>query len=338
MPDLFTTISLNPATTSASMSRSLRPLLINSIRAAVSVGILYMIVRKIDVAQVLPLLSHTHFSLLLLALLMQAASTTLAAYRWHLVMHNLQMHMPWVFYCRSYFKGMFFNQALPTSIGGDAVKIIDLVRAQFRKRDAFYGVVVDRLLGLGGLLLLCLISCVIGKTALPDWVYQTIVSLNLGGLLGFFALMYCYTLPFLKRLPALRQRLYDVSVRLKNTFSAQRGMIFLTSLLIPACALLGFAFTGWALGLTVDLSSYFILIPPAIVFTVLPISIAGWGVREGALVTLFATIGADSTLVLMMSLLYGLSLILVSLPGLVLFVLEGSSRFKAMSRPPSTHS
>lgn len=316
------------------MSSPLRPLLINTLRAAVSVGMLLFIVRKMDLPQIQTVLSHTDVSLLCLALVMQTASTTLAAYRWHMVMANLNMRLPWAFYCRSYFKGMFFNQALPTSIGGDAIKMIDLVKQRFRKRDAFYGVAVDRLLGLGGLLLLCLISCFVGSTALPDWVFQTIVLLNVGGLLGFFALMYCYALPFFKRMPALRLRLQDLSLRLKNTFRAQRWMILLTSLLIPACALLGFAFTGLALGLNLPLSSYFILVPPAIVFTVLPISIAGWGVREGALVTLFASIGADSTLVLMMSLLYGLSLIVVSLPGLLVFILDGGSRFNAVNHQP----
>jgi hypothetical protein len=62
------------------------------------------------------------------------------------------------------------------------------------------------------------------------------------------------------------------------------------------------------------------IVPPALVLTVIPISIAGWGVREGALVGLFSLIGADRTVVLMMSVMYGILLILVSLPGLVVFL------------------
>ena len=60
--------------------------------------------------------------------------------------------------------------------------------------------------------------------------------------------------------------------------------------------------------------------PPALVLTVIPISVAGWGVREGALVGLFSLIGADKAAVLMMSLLYGLTLIIVSMPGLVTYL------------------
>ena len=70
--------------------------------------------------------------------------------------------------------------------------------------------------------------------------------------------------------------------------------------------------------------------PPALVLTVFPISVAGWGVREGALVGLFSLIGADKTAVLMMSLLYGLTLIIVSLPGLVTY-LKGRHHLKVLN-------
>ena len=93
-----------------------------------------------------------------------------------------------------------------------------------------------------------------------------------------------------------------------------------SSLLIPVLAMLGFFATGWALGLRYDLMIYFAIVPPALVLTVIPVSIAGWGVREGALIGLFSLIGANKTTVLMMSLLYGLTLIVVSLPGLVTFL------------------
>ena len=84
--------------------------------------------------------------------------------------------------------------------------------------------------------------------------------------------------------------------------------------------MLGFFAVGWALGLRYNLLTYVAIVPPALVLTVVPISIAGWGVREGALVGLFSLIGADNTVVLMMSLTYGMMLILVSLPGLVVFL------------------
>ena len=101
--------------------------------------------------------------------------------------------------------------------------------------------------------------------------------------------------------------------------------LLISSAAVPLLAMLGFLCLGWALGLRHDLMTYFAIVPLALALTVIPISIAGWGVREGALVGLFALIGADKSTVLMMSLLYGLTLIVVSLPGLYVF-LKGRQR------------
>ncbi|MDH4316764.1 MAG: lysylphosphatidylglycerol synthase domain-containing protein, partial [Desulfobulbaceae bacterium] len=69
------------------------------------------------------------------------------------------------------------------------------------------------------------------------------------------------------------------------------------------------------------LSVYLILVPPVILLTILPISLAGWGVREGALIGLFILIlGADRSKVLSFSILYGLINIAVSLPGLYFYL------------------
>ena len=74
------------------------------------------------------------------------------------------------------------------------------------------------------------------------------------------------------------------------------------------------------LGLSYPFSVYLILVPPAILLTVLPISLAGWGVREGALVGLFVLIGAPRATVLTCSMLYGLSNVVVALPGLAVYL------------------
>ena len=88
---------------------------------------------------------------------------------------------------------------------------------------------------------------------------------------------------------------------------------------------------GWALGLRYDLTTYFVIVPPAILLTVIPVSLAGWGVREGALVALFSFIGADKATVLTMSILYGLTLIIVSLPGFLIY-LGGRQRLLSTSQ------
>lgn len=289
------------------------------IRLVVSVSIIAVILRSIDVRQAWQVMANARAEWLLLALLMQFGSTAVSAYRWQLIMRNLQFGQSFSFYWNSYFKAMFFNQGLPTSVGGDAVRVLDVAGRGFRKRDALYGVAIDRITGLGALLLLTLVAHLVKPELLPAEVYRPILWLLAAGVLGFASLSFLGRWPWLGRQPRLAF-LKTASDRLLQAVSRRRFVLLASSLLVPFLAMLAFYGAGQALGLRYDLLTYLAIVPPALVLSVIPISIAGWGVREGALVGLFSLIGADNAVVLMMSLAYGMMLILVSLPGLVVFL------------------
>ena len=288
-------------------------------RFVVSASILALILRSIDFRQAWQVAASAKPEFLLLALLMQFGSTAVSAYRWQWIMRNLGFGQTFRFYWDSYFKGMFFNQGLPTSIGGDALRILDVARRGFRKRDVLLGIAVDRLTGLGALLLLALAAHLIKPELLPDRVYLPIVWLLAAGSIGFASLAFLGRWSWLGRQPGLAM-LKTVSERFLLALSRHRLLLIASSLLVPLLAILSFFAAGWALGLRYDLLTYFAIVPPALVLTVVPVSIAGWGVREGVLIGLFSLIGAERETVLMMSLAYGIMLILVSLPGLFVFV------------------
>ncbi|MFZ2629216.1 MAG: lysylphosphatidylglycerol synthase transmembrane domain-containing protein [Rugosibacter sp.] len=294
------------------------------LRLLVTVAILFFILRSIDAPQVWQTLMQASPWLLLAALLLQLGSSIVAAYRWQLVMHNLDFGQTFAFYWRSFFKGLFFNQGLPTSIGGDALRVLDVAGRGFRKRDALYAIVIDRVAGLGALLLLTLFACAANPALLPENLYRLIFLLVAAGLLGLLGGYVAGKHAWFKPYPrlAMVQLLAD---RMHQAVSAHRLQLLLSSLLVPVLALLGFFATGRALGLPYDAMTYFAIVPLTLVLSIVPVSIAGWGVREGAMVGLFSLIGADKTAVLMMSLLYGIMLIVVSLPGLVVF-LQGRHR------------
>ena len=289
------------------------------LRLAITTAILVVIIRAIDIKQIGQILQHAQLSLLALAILLQFGSTAVSAYRWQIIMQNLGFGQNFVFYWQSYFKGMFFNQGLPTSIGGDAVRVLDIAARGFRKRDGLYGVMVDRAVGLGALMLLSLLAYLLKPDLLPMSVYHPMLMLIVAGLVGFLGLLIIGKMQWLDRYPKLAF-FKIIAERLYQIFRTKRLLLIALSLLIPFLALLGFFATGWALGLRYELMIYFAIVPVAIILTIIPVSIAGWGVREGALVGLFSLIGADKATVLTMSLLYGLTLIIVSLPGLVTFL------------------
>lgn len=81
-----------------------------------------------------------------------------------------------------------------------------------------------------------------------------------------------------------------------------------------------------AMGLGLSLGGALVLVPTALFIAMLPISIGGWGVREGAFVVLLRLAGLDAVEALSLSLLSRLVNLVVDLPGLWLFVTQGLGR------------
>jgi uncharacterized protein (TIRG00374 family) len=289
------------------------------VRIAVSASILALIARSIDIGLAWRAASGARPEWLLAALLMQLASTTIAAWRWQCIMRNLDFGQSFAFYRDSYFKGMFFSQVLPTGIGGDAIRVLDVARRGFRKRDALAGIAIDRITGLGALLLLSLATHLIDPDLLPEQAYRTIVWLLAAGVLAFLGLAVARRFAG-RRGDRVSHVLKRIADRVVQALARQRFVLAASSLLVPSFAMLAFLALGNALGLQYDLLTYFAIVPPALVLTTVPVSIAGWGVREGVLVGLFSLLGANDAVVLTMSLMYGIVLIAVSLPGLAVFL------------------
>jgi hypothetical protein len=123
-----------------------------------------------------------------------------------------------------------------------------------------------------------------------------------------------FKLPLWSSLQKLSARFAQV-YNCTRTISIQMGLSALTHLF----SMLVLVTLGQALGLNFDLLVYLVVIPPVILLTLLPLSFAGWGIREGAMIGIFALIGAPEAPVLALSIIYGLTLIAASLPGLWFF-------------------
>lgn len=302
------------------MSHTKRALSVG-MRIAVTLLVLFLIFRSIDVQSVVQTIIGAAPSLLLLALVLQLGSTLVAAYRWKMIMRRLHFGQNFVFYLRSYFKGTFFNQALPTSIGGDALRVLDVARTGHRKRDAFYGVASDRGLGLVGLLVFNWIALQTNPELLPREVFLTINGLVSFGFAGFVALVFLHKVNWLERFP-LTVLFVRISQRLAQVLANWRDVLqhLVLALFIHLLGMLVIYYIGNSVGLRFDFLTYMAVVPPVILLTLIPVSLAGWGVREGGMIGLFTLIGADKTLVLSMSILYGMVLLISSLPGFYVYL------------------
>ncbi len=288
----------------------------NIIKLIITIAIFYFLFREIDFVEFSKIIFNSHGGWILIALLMQLTSTYLAAYRWFKISQLLVFKEKLSFYVQSYFKGTFFNQVLPSSIGGDAVRIIDLTRKEYEKKEAFYGVFVDRVVGLVGLLVLNLLATLIFFGTFDNDFSLLIIFITVGGIISFSLLFQLHRLTFLADIKFL-----NLFVRLANRLNSLYASRMLLiehisiSVVVHLFSVLTMYGLSLALGLDLSFQTLLIAVPPVFLLTIVPISLAGWGVREGAMLGIFMLIGADQTKVLAMSILYGLLLILSAVPG-----------------------
>ena len=293
----------------------------NLIKLVISVAIVSFLIYKLDFQAVWQNIIHASFGLIAAALVMQLLSQSLAAYRWYLIMDILKFPHSFIFYLKSYFKGSLFNQVLPTSIGGDAYRIAEVSANGGLVKEAFYGVFIDRIVGLLGLLLLNLSANLIESELLPPGLFMTINLIILAAIFGLFILMAIHKFAMFDRYKITRL-FFELSHRFRFIYKTPKRIAeqLGLSILIHLFSMLALFGIGHSLGINEPLVTYLVLIPPAILLTILPISFAGWGVREGALIGLFLLIGIDQNLVLAMSLIYGVTLMVAALPGLFFFI------------------
>lgn len=287
-------------------------------KAGVTGGILWVVSANVDFHLILERSESVRPSWILLGLGFFLIQAVLNAERWRGLVRNSGAFLGFFDAVRIYLEGLFFNQALPTSVGGDIVRAYRVTRLQHPVQQAINGVLLDRLCGIASLLLVILTAQPAFWALVPDGRARIgYLSLPLGGLIIIVVFLFLHRFPFWRRVGLLLKGIKDfthLAWRLALTPSA--SVPALTLGFLGHCAVVSGA---WALarsiGMDVGWMECFVVVPAALLFTMVPVSIAGWGVREGAMTAGFALIGADATGGLAVSVMIGLTLLVVGLIG-----------------------
>lgn len=218
-----------------------------------------------------------------------AVGQVLSSWRWQWLATSLGIQERLGRLVQLYFVGMFFNLFLPTSMGGDLVRSWYL--AQLNQgtnfRAALTSVISERLNGLIALLLLgCLASLLVLDT-LPIWeaaLLWLMASVGIGGLI---------LLPLASRFFERCRRLAE-ALSLSTQYRRTWAKAFALSVIIQTAAIVQVGWLAWALDLPVMWRYLVVAVPITTIISLLPVSIAGLGLREGSLVLLLAPAGWSS--------------------------------------------
>lgn len=287
-------------------------------RVLVSVALLAFLLHTLDVAAIQAAIARVPWWALGAALAILLAQILVLSWRWRVITTYIGGDLSFRDALRLTFVGLFFSQTLPTSIGGDAMRIWEARRAGLAGEQAMGGVIIERLTGLVAIALVVTLSMpLVWADFRAGELRWLLLALAPAALALLAVLAFVDRLP-LGRLPTrVREYIAFVASNLRGIGRSATSITTVFSLGAVA-AMLGISSAyavGRHLGIELGLPAYLVSLGGAVLLTVVPVSVAGWGVREVATVGLFGAMGVPAEKALVVSLLYGVGVLVVSLPG-----------------------
>lgn len=299
-------------------------------------ALLWFLFRKVDLGPVATRLGNMQAGWAAAALAVLLGQLLLTGVRWYFVGQLVGAHIRLGLATRLILVGQFFNQVLPSSVGGDGIRAWLLSREGISIRHALGSVICDRASAL--VMLTVIVACTLpivilsGDAAIPSaWPLAIVVdALTVAGLLLLFLLGEAFS-AWLIRLPLLRP--LGVVIRdLRHVLSSSARSLWVVGLTVAVQAMVVTSIYFCALTLGVEFGMVHLLMLPLIMLvSSIPISFAGWGLRESVMVTGLGFAGIQAADALAISVSFGIAQMLVGLPGVLVAVM---SSYRRKSRVP----
>lgn len=283
------------------------------LKIAVSALLFFLLSRIVDFSQLKETISRANPVFFALACLTIILNYVVGALRWKALIGK---DSPGILYLlKLYFLGAFFNNFMPSSVGGDAYKMYRLGKDL---GDPMRGVVttfMDRFIGI--LALFCLSSFGL----ISFWGIKGLGALVLfAGGIAFSLWFLKIASPWHKSIKKFKDMIYSYSDK-----SQRRILVasFLLSFGVQFCSVGGQILTFYSLNLWPPLGKSFFFLPLINFAAFLPISFNGLGVQDGLYIFAFSKVGISDTGALSSSITFHFARLVVSLIGGVLYAVEG---------------
>ena len=281
------------------------------VRLCVSLGLLMVLGRWLDVGQITERLGRMQVFWVGLALALSVVQVAASAWRWRFTAGRLGIELPFSVAVREYYLAMFLNQVMPGGVVGDVSRAWRHARAQSTLQasggPAVRAVILERASGQVVMAIVATLSLVAlplglgaawwvtvaaGIVTVGFWVWVRGREPNEMSLLGRFW--------------------RDAQIAFAGkAFPVQ----FVSSVVVVATYLITYLIAARAIGIETPLLVLLPLVAPVLLTMLIPVTVAGWGVREGAAAVLWGAAGLTAVDGVAISVAYGLLVLLCTLPG-----------------------
>lgn len=269
------------------------------------------------------------------AVALYAGMLAISTWRWRLLLQALGFPARLRDLTSSYLVATFFNNFLPSNIGGDVIRVRDSSKLTGSTTASLAVVAVDRILGLGALYLLALLAFVLGGPAVRHLAGARVVLVGLG--LAFAGIGYVFFRPGTARRLMAWSRLstidwvskqFEIVQGAVHVYRADLGAVILAfgaSVALQTLVVLYFYTVAHALLIPLPFPAALLMVPLCTLIQTVPITFNGWGLREGLFVVYFSQVGLPRDNALAFSLVGASLIVVLSLSGAVVWMSRDAS-------------
>ena len=298
-------------------------------KVGVSLALLAYLLSTTDLAALTRRVRSGDPLLLAGALVLYTLTLALATWRWRLLLRAQGYEAPMGHLSASYLVATFFNNFLPSNVGGDVIRVRDSSRLTGSTTASLAVVAIDRILGLCALYLLAVLAYTFGGETVRG-LAGALPALVLLGVV-FTLIAYVYFTPGITRramafshldaFPWIRRR-FAVAQDAVHVYRERMAVVwaaFAASVALQALVVCYYYEVAQSLRIPLPLSACFLVVPLCTLVQTVPVSFNGWGIRESVFILYFRQLGLSRDSALAFSLVGAGLIVLASLSGAVVW-------------------
>jgi uncharacterized membrane protein YbhN (UPF0104 family) len=319
-----------PTTDDSPRPSRARSLALSAFKAVVSIGLLAVLFSRVDLARLWSVARQASPAWLMAALALYLMMVLASALRWGILLRAQHVRLPYSFLTQSFLVATFFNNFLPSNIGGDVVRITDTAKAAGSKTLATTVVLIDRGLGLLGLALMAATGASLMQRMAVGPVGPAMLwaGFGLGAIVATPALLMPEKVGRLLQplrvfhqewVDARIEKLTDTLTRFKETPAALAGC-FAGAVVVQGILVGFYVAIARSMNIPIGFAELAVIVPVSFIVQMVPVSVNGFGVREATFGFYFTRLGLPLESALLVSFVGAALIMLFSLTGGVAYL------------------
>jgi len=293
------------------------------IKVSISIILLLILIQKIEFSNTKELFLGINFFSYIAALFICLLALIIAAYRWFKLNQIININISFSETLKIYFAGLFIGQIMLGALAMDSVRTLSLRKKGFSYKKILLGILYDRLIPILSTLVIIILMILVNPNAILNMIeaIANLVKIEIiyKNLNYFLILLLIIILT--STIVALKTKIKTqeiIKYFFKSSIKPHEWLLLTTN---------GFIFNILgsiqiyiiAMQFNIDISFYFFVIiyPLIVIIQMIPISFAGWGLRELFLISILSFYGVSPEKAFALSVLLGILGIISSVPGII---------------------